>query len=154
MSRDAEIIVVASSDEDDNIADLSFWLGTSEALDAEAVRVIREVAGQLSDDSGDVSVAVPLDTAGHLMPLTGAVGDDLWGGFKSLSVTIWGGVTSNMHWDRFLEQVAKRPWRDRERVQLFIKDDGDTYFRAYMFRGQQLTNVIPEPEERGFDRPW
>jgi len=36
----------------------------------------------------------------------------------------------------------------RERVQLLLKDKGDTYFRLYMFLdGGGLRNVAPEPGE-------
>jgi hypothetical protein len=33
-----------------------------------------------------------------------------------------------MHWDRFLNRVRTTTWAEPERVQLLMKDDGDTYF--------------------------
>jgi hypothetical protein len=46
------------------------------------------------------------------LPITGALGEKLWDGFKALSLSAWGGVTSNMHWDRFLERVRSTQWED------------------------------------------
>jgi hypothetical protein len=65
-----------------------------------------------------------------------------------------GAVTANMHWQRFLDRIASTRWADPERVQLLIKDDGDSYFRLYMFRDGVLRNVAPEPADGGYDRLW
>jgi len=66
----------------------------------------------------------------------------------------WGGVTANMHWGRFLEKMKALPWRDRERVQLLVGDDEDTYFRLYMFREGELRDFWPRPPEKEIGRPW
>lgn len=50
--------------------------------------------------------------------------------------------------------MASAGWCDPERLQLLMKDDGDTYFRMYMFHDSSLRNVIPEPAEDGHDHPW
>jgi len=81
------------------------------------------------------------------MPLKCALGEELWGGHKSLIFSAWGGVTNNMDWDRFLGRVASANWTDPEHVQLLLKDDGDAYFGLYMFVGGELRNVAPAPDD-------
>lgn len=126
-------------------------MGTSEAVDADAVQLIRDVAQSIGSGT---EVSPDISRVGSLMPLTGALGEELWGGYKALNFSAWGGVTSNMHWDRFLERVRSTPWADPQRVQLLLKEDGDTYFRLYMFQGGQLTNVVPPPPGGGYDQDW
>ena len=41
-----------------------------------------------------------------------------------------------------------------ERVQLLLKDDGDTYFRLYMFLDGELRDVARAPDDGGYDRLW
>ena len=37
---------------------------------------------------------------------------------------------------------------------MLVKDDGDLYFRMYMFRDVSLRNVVPVPAREGYDRRW
>jgi hypothetical protein len=155
MSRDVEIIFLVNFTDDPKVEELTFWLGTPEAVDPDAMKILQDIVDHSSAESDEnAAVTVPLDRVGNLMPLNGAVGEELWGGSKATSVSVWGGVTSNMHWGRFLDRVKAIPWTDPERMQILMKDDGDTYFRMYMFRQGKLINVVPAPEDGGYDRPW
>ena len=53
-----------------------------------------------------------------------------------------------------LRRVASANRANPERIQLLLKDDGDTYFRLYMFVGGELRNVAPAPDDGGYDRLW
>jgi hypothetical protein len=55
-------------------------------------------------------------------------------------------VTNNLDWELFFERVETTAWVDRERLQLLLKEDGDSYFRLYMFKGPRLASFAP-PEE-------
>jgi hypothetical protein len=59
-----------------------------------------------------------------------------------------------MHWPRLMDQVATTGRHDPGRVQLLMKDDGDTYFRLYMSQRGTLVNMLPPPPDGGYDRPW
>jgi len=63
-------------------------------------------------------------------------------------------VTTNLDWGRLIDRVAATTWVRSDRVQLLMRDDGDTYFRLYMLRDGALRNVVPPPEDEGYDRPW
>lgn len=130
MSRVANVLLVVDPVDDHNVSDLSFWM----ASDADA----------RADERTSSSV-------GPLMPLTGAPGEDLWGGHRALGFSAWGAVTNYLHWDRFLEQVAVTAWRSPGRFQLLVQSEADPYFRCYMFRNGMLTNVLPPPEG---DQEW
>jgi hypothetical protein len=131
------------------IAVVVFDLGAQGLLNAFAAPAGAPVSSllEVSAPRGPVRV-------GNLTPLTGALGEELWGGYKSLNFSAWGGDTKNMVWDRFLGRVASASWADPEHVQLLLKDDGDSHFRRYMFVGGELRNVAPAPDDGGYDRLW
>lgn len=138
MSRKVDIIVITSETDQSKLEELSFWMGTAEA--AETGR----------DDVSDTAPSSAL--VGNLLPLNGPLGEELWGGHKRVTGCVWAASTANLHWDRFLQQVRTAGWANPERVQLLMKDDGDSYFR--MFIEGDLQNVVPAPAGGGFDRDW
>ena len=151
MGRVADIILIALPDDDPVVEELAFWMGTDEAFDPGNEQYVSGVPA-----SSVLEVGAPRGPirVGNLMPLTGALGEELWGGYKALNFSGWGGVTNNMDWDRFLGRVASANWVNPEHVQLLLKDDGDTYFRLYMFLDGELRNVAPAPGDGGYDRLW
>jgi hypothetical protein len=132
VSRVADIILIVGPGDDHNVERLSFWMASDEALD---------------DDAAEGRV-------GSLLSLTAGGSEQRWGGFKAPTFSAWGAVANHLHWGRFLERVAATPWDDRARVQLLMKDDGDTCFRLYLFQVDELSNVAPVPEDEGYDRAW
>lgn len=136
-----------------NARELAFWMSGPDAVDDRAAQAVRNVAaGYPPEDRSEVQV--PREQVGSLLPLNGPVGEELWGGFKQASTSIWGSVSSNLDWDRFLDRVKETPWSDPGRVQLLMMEDGDSYFRMYMFSGDDLVNVVPAPPDEGHARPW
>ena len=129
MSRVAQVILVVDPDDDGHVEDIAFWMAAD---------------GPRADDRTSSRV-------GALMPLTGAVGEDLWGGFKSITVSVWGAVTNHLDWDGFLERTASMPWAAPDRVQLLMKSESDPYFRIYMFWDGRLVNIAPPPNG---DKHW
>jgi hypothetical protein len=151
MGRVADIILIAAQGDDPVVEELAFWMGAEEAFDPGEEQYVSGVPASSLLEAGAPRGPVRV---GNLMPLTGALGEELWGGYKSLNFSAWGGVTNNMDWDRFLGRVASASWADPGRLQLLLKDDGDTYFRLYMFLGGELRNAAPAPEDGGYDRLW
>ena len=131
MSQVTDVILIVEPGDDDNVADISFWMASNEPR---------------SDDRASASV-------GPLMPLTGPVGEQLWGGYKSLGFSLWGAVTNYLDWEKFLARVEETPWKWRERVQLLMKEDDDSYFRLYMFEGGRLANFAPPEPGNWEPRP-
>lgn len=133
MSRVANVLLLVDPVDDHNVSEISFWMVSD--------------ASARGDDQTSSSV-------GPLLPLTGALGEDLWGGHKALVFSAWGAVTNHLHWDHLLGQVAETAWHSPERLQLLMKSESDRYFRCYMFRHGTLTNVVPPPEgEQEWDVP-
>jgi hypothetical protein len=132
VGRVADIVLIASQEGDPVVEDLAFWMGTEEACDPGKEQYVSGVPA-----SSVLEVGAPrgLIRVGNLMPLTSALGEELWGGYKSLKFSAWGGVTNNMDWDRFLGRVASASWANPEHVQLLLKDDGDRHFRLYIVPG-------------------
>lgn len=142
MSRAVDVILITGPADDGNVEELSFWMATADAAD-----LGRDDTEQGTGPPGDGQV-------GSLLPLNGPVGEDLWGGHKRVIGGVWGAATANLHWSRFLDRVRDAPWEDPDQVQLLLRDDGDSYFRVYMFVDGELQNVAPQPKDDGFDRPW
>lgn len=132
MSRTTEIVLHVGAEDEDLLTELSFW------LQAEAPRVDERVGGP----------------TGHLLPLTGEMGAEAWGGFKSPSSTIWAGVANHLDVNAFVAEIERLPWRRSEAVQAFIRDDGDPWFRVYMIRDGAARQYAPPPPEGEQDRPW
>ena len=126
MSRVTDVILIVDPADDAHVEDISFWLASDEPR---------------TDDRTTARV-------GALLPLTGAMGEELWGGHKAFGFSLWGAVTNHLDRDRCLERVETTQWGDAERVQLLVKDDGDTFFRLYMFSAGKLSNFSP-PDPAG-----
>ena len=99
-------------------------------------------------------MVAPVGPVGHLLPLGGAVGEELWGGSKALSVSVWGGVTNHMHWGGSWSGWLRPAGRTRNGCSCWWKDDGDLCFRMYMVRDGSLLQRGPQPAREGYDRPW
>lgn len=132
MSRTTEILLHVGIEDEDLLTELSFW------LQAEAPRADGRVEGP----------------TGHLLPLTGEVGAEAWGGFKLPAATIWAGVANYLDVNAFVAEIERVPWRRSEAVQAFIRDDGDPWFRMYMIRDGVARQYAPPPPEGEQDRPW
>jgi hypothetical protein len=131
VSQVTDVIMIVDPADDPNVEDISFWLAGDEPR---------------SDDRTTARI-------GALMPLTGALGAELWGGDKDIGFSLWGAVTNNLDWELFFERVETTAWADRERVQLLLKEDGDSYFRLYMFKGKRFANFAPVEEGPPEPRP-
>ena len=153
MSRTAEIVLIVCPEDHDTAKALSHWMDTPEAFDP-GVTLFREVDAMLKGKLEELDVKAPLGTVGRLRPLNTKSGLKVWGGFKAPSVSIWGTIANNMSWSRFLDQVAAMPWTLPDKVQLLLKDEGDPFFRVYMFRDGELRNVIPGPDDQELERAW
>jgi hypothetical protein len=58
-----------------------------------------------------------------------------YGGTKRLECSIWVGAFNYLPVEEFVERVKAAPWRDKESVQLFIKEDDDQLFRERVGTG-------------------
>lgn len=144
MSRVVDIILITSELDQANVEALSFWMGDADALD---LGTEDEMYGELQVGGGPAYV-------GRLVRLNGRSRHRLGKCRIDLPGCLRGAVTSHLHWDRFLERVRTTDWEMPERVQLLMKDEGDTYFRMYMLFDGELRNVVPAPADEGFDRDW
>lgn len=133
MSRIANVIFIVDAFDSEGVSDVASWMASDPAAS--------------SDDRSSGSV-------GPLMALTGTSGQELWGGYKSLSFSVWGAVTDHLHWGRFLDKVVHTKWKNPERLQLMMQSDGDPYFRLYMWRGGGLVNVAPPPDGYQWEPPY
>lgn len=113
MSRVTEILLHVGRTDERHVEDLSFWL--------------RDFAPR-SDDRVTGS-------PGHLLPLTGELGGESWGGHKAATAIIWAGVANYLDLNAFVDHVAKVPWNEPDNVQLLLRDEDDPWFRVFMIRG-------------------
>ena len=132
MSRTTEILLHVGPTDDHHLEDLSFWL--------------RDQAPR-SDDRVEGS-------AGHLLPLTGQLGMEAWGGDKAPVATLWAGVANYLDFDALVDRVGRVLWDEPDRVQLLLRDDGDPWFRLYMIRDGRIRRHGPAPASEDQDRLW
>lgn len=132
MSRTTEILLYVAATDEHHVEDLTFWL--------------RDFAPR-SDDRVTGS-------PGHLLPLTGEVGGEAWGGYKATSAIIWAGVANYLDVGSFVDHVGGVPWGEPDSVQLLVRDEGDPWFRLFMIRGGGLRQYCPAPPADEQDRPW
>jgi hypothetical protein len=110
-------------------------VGFDDAAGVEAVSFWMANDAPRSDDRVE-------DSAGHLLPLTGAVGEE-WGGTKPPFSTVWAGVGNYLDSAALLAFVNGVSWRDPDAVQVFVREEEDDYFAVYMLRDGALTRLTP-----------
>lgn len=120
MSRIADIIFIASTSDERHVESLAFWMSTADAIDPSSDRP--SASGREGSALSEGQLAGPARQAGALLPLSGALGHELWGGHKNLASTVWGAITTDLSWDAFLEQVRSTDWACPEEVQLLMKE--------------------------------
>jgi hypothetical protein len=127
MSRVTNMMVNIGPDDYDNITALSDWL--------------RRNAGP-RDDRG----------CGYLSKIT-----EHWGGWKAAECDVWAGALNHADHDAILDHIRQMPWVSRNEVQVFLRDQGEAFFRIWMFRDDELKQYAPaEPDEgdAGFYPEW
>lgn len=72
-------------------------------------------------------------------------GANHWGGWKEPECDVWGGALNHADVDAVLERIASLPWRYPYRVQVFVMDQEEPYFRVYMYRDGTWNQYAPPP---------
>ena len=87
----------------------------------------------------DALVELTSDDARRLLP---------WGGTKNPECGVYAAALN--HWDlhALVAKVESLVWRERNAVQLFLKDEDDASFGVWMFAGERLAEVL---EPRTYD---
>ncbi len=68
-----------------------------------------------------------------------------WGGWKNPECEVWAGALNHADLDALLTQIRMMPWRYPARVQVFLMDQEESYFRLYMFRDGTWNQYAPPP---------
>lgn len=132
MSHTTQIVLHVSPLDHDRAVDVAFW--------------IRNQAPR----SDHRTQAPP----GHLAPITGEMGAEIWGGEKNPSAELWAGTTNHLDLDALLAHLARVNWEEPDAVQLLVKDEADPYFRLYMIRHGSLNQYSPAPPLEEQEIPW
>jgi len=82
---------------------------------------------------------------GSLAPLTGPDSGLHWGGWKYPECALWGGALNHANLRAVLEHLTSAPWRYPARVQIFLMDQEESYFRLYMHRDGAWRQYAPPP---------
>ena len=84
---------------------------------------------------------------GYLTCLTDPVAN-LWGGFKQVECELWAGTVNNADLDALRQRVSEIPWQEPNMVQLFVRDQQESFFRIWMIRDGELRQYAPlKPDE-------
>ena len=70
----------------------------------------------------------------------------MWGGWKYPECRLWEGAFNHADSDAVVERVATLTWSEPTNVQLLLKDQEQSYFRLWMFRGGGFEQFAPPPE--------
>jgi hypothetical protein len=111
--------------------------------------VVNAVSAWLENDAprrpgGDVD-GNQLRGVGSLALLTGPGSGLHWGGWKYPECSLWGGVLNYADVPALLAYVTGAPWRYPGRVQILLMDQGESYFRLYMYRDGDWRQYAPPP---------
>lgn len=82
---------------------------------------------------------------GFLRSLTDLPTSEAWGGWKYPECSLWAGALNHAQLKPLLRRVAAAPWRYPGRVQVFLMDQEQSYFRLYMFRDDRWQQYAPPP---------
>lgn len=66
-----------------------------------------------------------------------------WGGWKNPQCRVWGGALNHADLSAVLARIAEIPWRDRELVQVLLRDEEEFQFSLYMYRDGQWRQYTP-----------
>lgn len=132
MSRLTEILLFVGPRDERRAEDLSFCTVDQAAR---------------ADDRTDAS-------AGHLLPLTGELGSEAWGGHKWPATTIWAGVANS--WTQMPPSIASEGScpMNPSCVQLLLRDDGDPWFGLSMICDRGMCQYARPPRADERDRSW
>ena len=150
MSRTAHIILIVDKADDRNVEQLALWVASDEATDLGGRELLEADSGSGAPNS---SVLPPVEPPGQLTPLYLDGNQDHDGPTRG-TVAVWGAITRNLHRRRFLAKLRSTPWLAPDRLQLLYKDEGDIYFRCYMFEDGLFSNVMPEPPDDWYEVDW
>jgi hypothetical protein len=81
---------------------------------------------------------------GSLRSLTNPL-DHTWGGWKNPECDLWAGALNHADLEALLDCIRSLPWRHAGRLQVFLMDQEESYFRLYMFRDGRLQQFAPPP---------
>ncbi|WP_431727377.1 hypothetical protein [Verrucosispora sp. TAA-831] len=68
-----------------------------------------------------------------------------WGGGKNPECEVWAGALNHADLDTLLTHIRTMPWRYPQRVQVFLMDQEESYFRLYMCRDGVWQQYAPLP---------
>jgi hypothetical protein len=88
---------------------------------------------------------------GSLRSLTNPL-DHTWGGWKNPECDLWAGALNHADLEALLDCIRSLPWRHAGRLQVFLMDQEESYFRLYMFRDGRLQQFTPPPPPNADDQ--
>ncbi|MGC5053176.1 squamosa promoter-binding protein 15 [Micromonospora sp. DT48] len=122
-------MVQADMADHDNVRSLSGWLERDAPRRAETGL---DVHGNPAHGVGTLETLTDPET-------------NQWGGWKNPECDVWAGALNHADLDALLAQLRAIPWRYPQRVQVFLMDQEESYFRLYMFRDGTWNQYAPPP---------
>ena len=117
-------------------------------------RLLRDLSTWLDDEAPRKSNAThgtDMRGVGSINALT-AVNCHHWGGWKSPECNIWAGTLNKAELDPVMDRIASLPWQYPQKVQVFLMDQEQQYFRLYMLRGSPWRQYAPIENDQ--DASW
>jgi hypothetical protein len=116
-------MILADRNDRSNVEALSTWLSLP-----------RETGSGLTEGMG----------LGSLKSLT-APGGHGWGGYKLPGIDLWAGALNYADLGDVLARVREIRWTHPGAVQIFFRDEWQSYFRLWMYRDSEWTQYAPDP---------
>jgi hypothetical protein len=135
MSWVANVMVLADEEDTPSLVALSEWLENDAPWNGPSV------------PPGATGV-------GFLQPIT-EPDRNQWGGWKKPECNIWAGALNHADLDAVCARVQETAWKQPNVVQLFLKDQEQSYFRMWMLRDGELRQyapTVPDENDKGFLR--
>jgi hypothetical protein len=115
-------------------------------------RLLRDLSTWL-DDEAPRKPNARFDTYGTEMRGTGSINPltnpncHHWGGRKYPECNVWAGTLNHAELTPVLDRIASLPWQYPQKVQVFLMDQEQQYFRLYMLRGSPWRQYAPEDDQ-------
>jgi hypothetical protein len=85
------------------------------------------------------------------------VADGRWDENAGPEAHVWLGVLNNADLEKVRQHFAAIPWQLPNAVQLFMRDEGEDYFRVWMLRRGQVEQYVtakPDEQDRDYWPGW
>ncbi len=129
MSWVANLMISVSWDDDKLVPQLSDWLEN-------------EAPYQNGEEGNGVGTLQRITGSGEPGTLFG-----VWGGWKNPECKVWAGVLNHADLRALLRKIGAMPWAEPQYLQVFLKDQEDSYFQLWMIRdGAWRQYAPPDPE--------